>query len=192
MKSTEIEAERVVSTSGLLTGRPNASWPQWVSALLRKAFSFGDMSERQPPLHRHPLFLHSSPLLAPSLTTCGVQEYTQCNSHAQADARHTHRHTYICSVSNNTSVLRVRALIWTLTLQSAPVSSGRHQPWLPPSHGRPVQAGVKLPHRNLLKIQYCMPALFITPSLFRSLCLYQIKKTISHRTINGYQRQGRF
>lgn len=33
MKSTEIEVERVVSTSGLLTGRPNASWPRRVPAL---------------------------------------------------------------------------------------------------------------------------------------------------------------
>lgn len=33
MKSTEIEAEQVVSTSGLLTGRPNASSPQRVSGV---------------------------------------------------------------------------------------------------------------------------------------------------------------
>lgn len=32
MKSTEIEAEQVVSTSGLLTGRPNTRSPRWVSA----------------------------------------------------------------------------------------------------------------------------------------------------------------
>jgi len=36
MKPTEIEAEQVVSTSGLLTGRPTASSPQRVSALLWK------------------------------------------------------------------------------------------------------------------------------------------------------------
>lgn len=88
MKSTEIEVERVVSTSGLLTGRPNASWPPRVPALpwrtnIKTCFSLLPSAR----LRSQPLF---SPHNSPTLMLCGVH-CTQCNSYA--DARHTHADT---------------------------------------------------------------------------------------------------
>lgn len=76
MKPTEIEAKQVVSTSGLLTGRPSASQHRRVSALPRHKGA-------RPTTNRSAL---TSSLSTPTLTFCGVH-CTQCDSHE--DARHT-------------------------------------------------------------------------------------------------------
>lgn len=96
MKSTEIEAERVVSTSGLLTGRPNISRPRRSGASPRKAnirtffYFLSLMYERQPLLCLHPSLLDTSPLSTPTLTSCGahfthnMQLPRRCTPHRNA------------------------------------------------------------------------------------------------------------
>lgn len=204
MKSTEIEAERVVSSSGLLTGRPNISWPHRGSASLQKATietfcSPSMMYERKPPLRLHPS-LNTSPLPTPTLTICGAH-CTQCNSHA--DARRTD--TYIrsaavsvlgCSTEQGLSPLGTGPLSepWCGSrLRCHQVDIGRNY-----HRTKSAQACVS-PHRICGKDSKLHPlfrgaftALFITPSLSGCLHLYRIIKPISHRTIKGHRRQGRF
>lgn len=87
MKSTEIEAERVVSTSGLLTGEAYSHFSRrrqtWHPRRRGMKGKRGD-SPRAP----------APPLSTPSLVICGVH-CTQCDSYT--DARHTFQHPLICS-----------------------------------------------------------------------------------------------
>lgn len=94
MKSTEIEAERVVSTSGLLTGRPNASWPRRISASPPKTNFFSPpppstrIYERQDN-HRS---FHTTPLLLNThLKICGVLTvYNAAPTQMHATRAHAH------------------------------------------------------------------------------------------------------
>lgn len=94
MKSTEIEAERVVSTSGLLTGRPNASWPRRISASPPKTNFFSP----PPPLHpdiwktrQSPLLSHNTSTLNTHLKICGVLTvYNAAPTQMHATRAHAH------------------------------------------------------------------------------------------------------
>lgn len=195
MKSTEIEAERVVSTSGLLTGRPNASWPRRISASPPKTNFFSPpppstrIYERQDN-HRS---FHTTPLLlTPTLRSVVFSLYTtqlprRCTPHEHMRIRSEGGER--ASVRNKASALGDGPSARTLTLRSASVASGSAVITSEPGQLGPVEAfptqesALKIHNR---KRRRPAAALFIAPSLYR------IIKPISHRTINGHQRQGRF
>lgn len=175
MKSTEIEAEQVVSTSGLLTGRPNASSPQRVSASPWKT-NTGTCVER--PLSTVTLFplttLHSRQLpLWYVVHTVHNATPTQLHATQTDTCTSARRQRRACfhAVSDEASALRGRA--WTPTLQS----SGYR--WATSGHFKPPS------QRSVLKIQSYIPTRPCwgdpSPTLFtNSPRLYWIIEVISH------------
>ena len=200
MKSTEIEAERVVSTSGLLTGRPNASWPRRISHPPQPQlffFFFFFFFSSPPDIWKTittpftPLAL-TSLLLTPTLRSVVFSLYTM-----QLPRRCTpHRHMYIRSECGERAFGEEQGLQpEPKTLRSASVASGSAVIKSEPGQLRPVAAFST--KDSVLKIQNRteknppLPCLSPPPSP-RSPRLYRIIKPISHRTINGHQRQGCF
>lgn len=164
MKSTEIEAERVVSTSGLLTGRPNASWPQRVSA---------------PPWKANIRIVSFFPPLRVAWKT----SHTPCSHISTLD---THPLRFVVfTVHNATLTMHVTPGVTSMQ------SDGCHWGAVGRDHHRArwTRACVGPAHRDLCK---GFRTSFLSPSLSHCLRLNRIIKPISHRTINGQRKAGPF
>ena len=167
MKSTEIDAERVVSTSGLLTGRPNASWPRRISASPPKT-NFFSLPTPPPPdickTRQSPLLSHNISTVSTHLKICGVLTvYNAAPTQMHATQAHAHplRGGERTSVQNKASALGDDASAWTLRPRSASVASGSaiitSEPGqLGPVEAFPTQESVLKIHHRTEKTRRCL------------------------------------
>lgn len=168
MKPTEIEAERAVSTSGLLTGK---AYSHLTSTVEGKHGTPALVHQRQAPRRSCPAFQHLHSRHLPLWSAA----FTVHN----ATPTQTFEHPLICSKQGS------------VQSRTRPQPSGKGpqpEPWLcarairqrwPRSLASSQDSDLKIKPASLVETRLC-----------RSLGLYQIIKPISHRAING--RQGRF